>query len=351
MLTDLDYELLSAYLDGALTESERTALESRLRDDRELRQELDALRATVQLVNQLPLRKAPRDFTLTAAMVRPTAPRWLIFPASAAFSALSAAAAVILIAVSAVLLVSNSSTPPNAMSLQSNQVAVQFTAVVDQQTASKLPATAAVVPTESQPGVVDVMPSGGSGTGDGLNADAASTENTEVFMFSAPVGATMLPQPTLSDLAFESAPALANAPSEADAADSAAVAQSPLTEAATSQQAEDNAGSAASMMMPVGTPTPAATLLPSSTQQPPPAPLDSTGLDRSSATEVAQVVIATPTMTPTATPPPTATAPILPQPAPASAPSDLLPLILIGLAGVLLLLALGTTLVRRRAGR
>ena len=104
MLTDLDYELLSAYLDGALTESERTALESRLRDDRELRQELDALRATVQLVNQLPLRKAPRDFTLTAAMVRPTAPRWLIFPASAAFSALSAAAAVILIAVSAFVL-------------------------------------------------------------------------------------------------------------------------------------------------------------------------------------------------------------------------------------------------------
>ena len=336
MLTDLDYELLSAYLDGALTESERTALESRLHDDRELRQELDALQATVQLVNQLPLRKAPRDFTLTTAMVRPTAPRWLIFPASAAFSALSAAAAVILIAVSAVLLVSNSSTPPNAMSLQSNQVAVQFTAVV---------------PTESQPGVVDVMPSGGSGTGDGLNADAASTENTEVFMFSAPVGATMLPQPTLSDLAFESAPALANAPSEADAADSAAVAQSPLTEAVTSQEAGDNAGAAASMMMPVGTPTPAATLLPSSTQQPPPAPLDSTGLDRSSATEVAQVVIATPTMTPTGTPPPTATAPVLPSSAPASAPLDLLPLILIGLAGVLLLLALGTTLVRRQAGR
>jgi hypothetical protein len=69
-LTEQDYELLSAYLDGELTGVERSALESRLQTEDSLRQELEVLRQTVALVNQLPTLKAPRDFTLTPAMVR-----------------------------------------------------------------------------------------------------------------------------------------------------------------------------------------------------------------------------------------------------------------------------------------
>src|SRR5689334_15787630 len=95
--TDQDYELLSAYLDGALAEAERAALETRLQNDDGLRQELATLQQTVNFVRGLPPLKAPRNFTLTSSMVRPRSTRWLIFPTSAAFSAISAAAATVLI--------------------------------------------------------------------------------------------------------------------------------------------------------------------------------------------------------------------------------------------------------------
>ncbi len=89
-----DYELLSAYIDGEITEDERRTLESRLMAEPELQQELTALRQTVALVTQLPTLKAPRDFTLTRAMVAQRR-RLIAFPL---VSALSAAAAVVLIA-------------------------------------------------------------------------------------------------------------------------------------------------------------------------------------------------------------------------------------------------------------
>jgi hypothetical protein len=96
MLTDRDYELLSEYLDGELSESERAALESRLSADAELSRELAGLRETVALVKTLTPRKAPRDFTLNANVVaRPAARRFLF--SSSFYSAVSAAAAVLLI--------------------------------------------------------------------------------------------------------------------------------------------------------------------------------------------------------------------------------------------------------------
>jgi anti-sigma factor RsiW len=85
-LTDLDYELLSAYLDDALTAAERSALETRLQTEAALRTELDALRQTVTLVRGLPPLTAPRNFTLTPAMLRANRPRWLVFPTTATFS-------------------------------------------------------------------------------------------------------------------------------------------------------------------------------------------------------------------------------------------------------------------------
>lgn len=107
MLTDRDYELLSAYLDDALISPERTALEARLQKETELRTELEALRATVNLVSNLPVYRAPRNFKLDARFARRSTGRWLVFPTSTAFSTLSAAAAVLLIAVSSILLTRN----------------------------------------------------------------------------------------------------------------------------------------------------------------------------------------------------------------------------------------------------
>jgi anti-sigma factor RsiW len=68
-MTERDLELLSAYLDSALTSDERAALETRLAQDADLRQELETLRETKALIVGLPQLLAPRNLTLTAAQV------------------------------------------------------------------------------------------------------------------------------------------------------------------------------------------------------------------------------------------------------------------------------------------
>lgn len=61
-------ELLSAYLDGELSEEERRTLEARLSRDPELRTELRAMHHTVSLMSELPQVEAPRNFILTPSM-------------------------------------------------------------------------------------------------------------------------------------------------------------------------------------------------------------------------------------------------------------------------------------------
>lgn len=67
-------ELLSAYIDGALSPRERARLEARLATDPELRARLESLQRTVALVRAMPSVRAPRSFRLTPAMVRRPAP-------------------------------------------------------------------------------------------------------------------------------------------------------------------------------------------------------------------------------------------------------------------------------------
>jgi hypothetical protein len=92
-VTERDYELISAYLDGELTAAEQAEVEARLQNDAELRRELQSLRQTVTLIQQLPARSAPRNFTLDAHLFRKPA---LPFPLTITFSALSTAAAILL---------------------------------------------------------------------------------------------------------------------------------------------------------------------------------------------------------------------------------------------------------------
>lgn len=72
-----EIELLSTYLDGHLSASESTRLESRLISDVELVSILSDLRATRGILRKLPARKAPHNFTLTRKMVglKPPLPR------------------------------------------------------------------------------------------------------------------------------------------------------------------------------------------------------------------------------------------------------------------------------------
>ena len=76
-----DIELLSSYLDGQLKPPDSARLEARLSSDPELRAVLSDLRSARGLLRQLPLRKAPRNFTLTPKMVGKNPPLPRSYPA------------------------------------------------------------------------------------------------------------------------------------------------------------------------------------------------------------------------------------------------------------------------------
>ena len=76
-----DLELLSSYLDGQLKPSDSARLEARLSSDPDLRSVLNDLRAARGLLRQLPMRKAPRNFTLTPKMVGKNPPLPRAYPA------------------------------------------------------------------------------------------------------------------------------------------------------------------------------------------------------------------------------------------------------------------------------
>jgi anti-sigma factor RsiW len=72
-----DMEQISAFLDGQLSQAEKTRLEARLRSDPALAVELAGLRQTRSILRRMPKRRLPRNFTLTPKMagVRPPLPR------------------------------------------------------------------------------------------------------------------------------------------------------------------------------------------------------------------------------------------------------------------------------------
>ena len=63
-----EWEALSAYLDGQLSSRQKTQIESQLEANSDLRQALDELSQTRNLLRSLPKRRAPRNFTLTPEM-------------------------------------------------------------------------------------------------------------------------------------------------------------------------------------------------------------------------------------------------------------------------------------------
>lgn len=67
--TPISEELLSAYLDDAVTPQERALVETAMAEDAEVAWRLETLRLTVTLLNKLPELQTPRSFALTPAMV------------------------------------------------------------------------------------------------------------------------------------------------------------------------------------------------------------------------------------------------------------------------------------------
>lgn len=68
-ISSRDWEALSAYIDGYLSQRERQQLEERLQRSMELKHGLDELRRTRQVLRSHPKMRAPRNFTLTPEMV------------------------------------------------------------------------------------------------------------------------------------------------------------------------------------------------------------------------------------------------------------------------------------------
>jgi hypothetical protein len=198
MLTDRDYQLLSDYLDEALSSSERAALETRLGTDDELRGEYEALRQTVTLIQALPVRKAPRDFTLNAAQARRPAQRLWLSPTFV--SGLSAAAAMLLIGFGLLSLISSASRAPlvpqqsvgeasGALALQPTQINLEKTDVdlLNTEVGNPLPPQAPGAAGTNLPPPTSILnvPSGGGETGDTFFNEPSATLVDEEQLFSS----------------------------------------------------------------------------------------------------------------------------------------------------------------------
>lgn len=316
MLSDNDLELLSAYIDGALNETDRAALESRLRADAELRRELSRLQAAVDLVRLLPPLAAPRDFRLTPRMVRRPTTIWT----SAAFSFASAAAAILLLVVGVALFrLPSSASQPAALS---NQVAA-------------LPTTAPTLTTKLGEDDTDTAVARDefqAEEGEAATQVAQQPLESRELSIAAPTGT---PQPTMASQLYA-----AGVPTESPAdsgvlsdALSEPAADQARTEMQQAELAAPSAASGAAAESPGAiAPAPAPTQLP-----PTETPIPTT----------------TPTLTPsrTPTPLPTATPTLTPTPVPpASIVSEpgTLGVGLIALAVILFIVAIATTFVRRR---
>jgi hypothetical protein len=103
-ISNRDYEQISAYIDGQLAPGDQRKLEERLRTRPELQEVLNELRQTRALLRMAPRRQAPRNFTLTPAMVGETGPKKKTTLFGGLFPTLSFASAVAAFALVATLL-------------------------------------------------------------------------------------------------------------------------------------------------------------------------------------------------------------------------------------------------------
>ena len=360
MLTDLDYELLSAYIDGMLNESERTAFELRLQVEPELSRELDELRATVTLLNNLPARKAPRDFTLDARYTR----RSSFFLTSAAFSAFSTAAAIILFAVGAYLFTSPktplASTAPQQQAGQVASVPTTTGATFDK--AAALTDTPTLLQNEIATTSITfdspILPPDAGVANDGIMqitqtmlptslAGESSLFQTDIVQATQTLGelgdTNSSAAAASSDMQQRTNEATETSANEQESATGGALPAPSIAQstASTEAQAPSSMAFAATHLPLTATLTLSPTLTASST------------LTSSPTLTLSPTLTSSPTLTPsatlteTATPQPTATpVPSVVQP-PVTAP-DTLPLLLLLLGGIFLVVAVVTTLIRRR---
>lgn len=147
MISEQDFDQLSAYLDNQLSPKEKLALEARLLVEPELKATLRQLRLQARALRDLPKVKVPRNFTLTAKQaeaIRPPRRSFFetLFPAFRLATSLSATAFVVLLTVS-VLNVSMLA-PAQTASVSQDAIATQM--ILESAKEAPLAAGAAPVP-------------------------------------------------------------------------------------------------------------------------------------------------------------------------------------------------------------
>ena len=171
--SDRDLEQLSAYLDGNLSASDRAAFETRLTADSSLQSALDDLRNIKTRLGALPVVRAPRNFTLTPAMIGQSARRastWL-----PALNFATAIAAVLFVAVVAGNLLGRSGTVSTAAPAPAAEVSLAqapanadtaaVTATAEPPVALQAPVAPAATESVAEPFTGTVGVGGGAGGG------------------------------------------------------------------------------------------------------------------------------------------------------------------------------------------
>jgi len=191
--SDRDLERISASLDGQLSPEEAARLEQRLAADPQLRQTRDELLRTRSLLRRAPVRRAPRNFTLTPRMagLRPPQPR--LVPV---FSWASAAAVLALLVTFAAPLVgqfSSSSMAAAPLAAPLAAPAATLAPVADNSAATGLGSAAATQPpvlTGTQPPVLTgTQPPVLAGT----QPPAETETGPQIMLMSVPQAATAEP--------------------------------------------------------------------------------------------------------------------------------------------------------------
>jgi hypothetical protein len=231
-LNDADLELLSAYIDSQLGDSERAALERRLTQEPVLRGVLDELRATVGLLHDLEPLRPPRSFMLAVPATAPR--RFWGFQWPAIASAL--VALVCLLTFSYALIRSSgggstaSAPAPAAMQEAAAPTAAAVGAAapdsVMRQSPAGTAAPAAAAPTAA-PAEAPAAPMAAAEAPTAAPAAAAPTaapaeESTAAPAAAAPITAAEASTPTIMASGGAGAIATAQPAAEAPAADSAA---------------------------------------------------------------------------------------------------------------------------------
>lgn len=272
-LTDQDYELLSAYLDGELSAEEQASLEARLGEDLLMQRELEALRQTSALIGQLPILQAPRNFTL-----EPAAPKVIEFPAAQARRRnlpilLSAAAAVFVVTIGLAVLLSG----PRVGNIQSDLAgALSVSATSNQAVAAAPSATATeeplqtyvlgetqedraqgndLPPQQAQPKESPTLsftaapqePAGGQQSDDGAagETEPAVEQQSEAATFGQPAETFNFSEPQSTPSVELFAPAVANTAEEAQFPEAALLPSAAADETALEQEIPNDGASAA----------------------------------------------------------------------------------------------------------